>query len=156
MSRQELDYLREQLRINEVKQGDLRVEAGDLEDQIGKISRQLILDEKILAGTEWSIQLSSGKTNLYLEYEDGFDSAPMKKLKDLFWNGWHSSYSLTEEYELHFDDTRITIWFDSDDLINEFVELHQIKLINSCLPDMIERSKIELEALQKLASLVRK
>lgn len=166
--RQQLGQVREQLKINDEEQGALRVKEYYLSEHKDRLARQIILEEKILAGTEWELVLSSDGKEIYLDYHGSFDSAPINIIKELCWNGWHSSFELdpnfahrteTDDYkpsmyDIHFDDTRVSIWFDNPKVIASFIQKYQIKLISNDLPKAIASSKIELEILQDLQKIV--
>jgi hypothetical protein len=148
----------------------LRVEEYHLSERRYKLARQIILEEKILAGTEWELALSANGDQVYLDYYDSFDSAPINAIKELCWSGWHSSFELDPDYthrddesgveyipskyDIHFDDSRVTIWFDNPEAIAIFIQKYEIKLINNNLPKAIARAKIELETLQGLQKFI--
>lgn len=134
----------------EKKQADLRGQQYELETAREELIRQVILEDGLLNGTEWTVKLSN--SILYLEYNWSIDSAvgfELRSVVEMCRSGWHSSFDFAKDIEFQFDDNQISIRFDDHKLIKKFIENHKL-VITEEFSKEIAALRAELNTLETL------
>jgi hypothetical protein len=138
-----------ELKISECekKQADLRGDQYELETAREELVRQVILENGMLNGTEWTVKLY--KSTLYLEYKYSIESAEMSAVTELCRSGWHSSFELDKDIEFQFDDMKLSIRFDDHKLIKKFISDHKLVITEEFSKD-IAALRSEINTLETL------
>lgn len=137
--------LSEQIKSLEDRAADLHVDAFTMRTEREALISQMILDEKLLADTDWEIKLD-GSSGVYLQWTAG----EMEAITELVRTDWHSWFELSDGIKLQFDDTDITLTFKEGKQLLPFAKKNKLKLNGTGISDRLAKLKREAVALEDI------
>jgi hypothetical protein len=146
--RQEIIQLTASIRNIEDQAADLSTEAFKLREQREGLIAQMILDEKMLSGTEWEFNIDVGY--ILLEYNGTISDDHMEKLKQLCHNDYHSLFDLSDGIRLSFHDNEVSLTFEDPKQLMPFVKRHKIVVTGTRMIDKLSKLKREVSTLEEV------
>ena len=123
---------------------NLQVDAWTLRQERDELTAQLILEEKMLAGTTWELALGDITNLSYSETTPG----EMDKLKEVIRKDWHSTFELEEGVELRFDDSDVSLTFKDPKQVISFIRKNELIIGGAKVSDRLNNLKREVAALE--------
>lgn len=145
--RERIELLSEQVKDLEDRSANLQVDAWTLRQERDELIAQLILDEKMLAGTTWDLALGDITNLSYKETNPG----ELEGIKSLIRVDWHSTFELEEGVELHFDDGEISLIFKDPKQVLSFIRKNELIIGGAKVADRLNNLKREVAALEIVA-----
>lgn len=142
--KERIELLSEQVKDLEERSANLQVDAWSLRQERDELIAQLILEEKMLAGTTWDLALGDITNLSYSETVPG----ELDKMKALIRTDWHSSFELEEGVELHFDDSEVTLTFKDPKQVLSFIKKNGLAIGGNKVADRLNYLKREVAALE--------
>lgn len=142
--RQQIASLSTEITALEDHSANLQTEAWALRQKRDELIAQMILDEKMLAGTQWEISLGDITNLNYRETNPD----ELKGVKELCRQDWHSSFELEEGVDLRFDDNEISLVFKDPKQVLAFVRKNELVITGSKVSDRLNHLKREVAALE--------
>jgi hypothetical protein len=146
--RQQIEELKESISNIDLKACELQDEAAHLREKRDTIVSEVILEEELLANTNWEIRTFDN--DVYLQFVGKLKDERFASVIDVVWNGWHSWFNLEPEVQIRFDDAIVTLNFDDPKLVIPFVKKHKLKVTGQTLVDRMRELKRELSALEAI------
>jgi hypothetical protein len=129
------------------RSAELQAEAFKLRTEREELIAQMILEDKMLANTDWELRLS-GEANPYLEYRGPIDEGTMDDLFKLARTDWHCWFELTDGIKLQFDDNNVSLTFSEAKQIMPFIKQNKLKVTGTGVSDKLAKLKREVAALE--------
>jgi hypothetical protein len=142
--REKIASLTTEISALEDRAANLQVDAWALRQERDELIAQLILDEKMLAGTTWELALGDITNLSYSETVPG----ELDTIKSLIRTDWHSSFELEEGIELHFDDSEVSLIFKDPKQVLSFLRKNKLIIGGNKVADRLNHLKREVEALE--------
>ncbi len=115
------------------------------QQRAGLIARMLV-EEKLMEGTEWEMTLDHNSiARLSLKKDD---EGKMNYVEDLARDGWHSSFEIESGVTLQFDDNEISIEFQSAKMMIPFAKKNGMKVSGTTLTNKLSQLKRDVAALE--------
>lgn len=140
------------------KSQDISTQIADLRDKQEALFQTLLEEEKLLEGTEWSLQFLNGKARLFTHVNrsakpnsgDTTDDK-LNTISNLLRASWHSFYEITDDISIQFNDNEVEIDFTEVRLILPFVTKHKMVVDTSKFVDELRKARRQTSQLEKMA-----
>jgi hypothetical protein len=142
--RERIALLSAQVSDLEDRSANLQVDAWSLRQERDELIAQLILEEKMLAGTTWDLALGDITNLSYNETVKG----ELDGIKKLIRTDWHSSFELEEGVDLHFDDSEVSLIFKDPKQVLSFIKKNGLIIGGTKVADRLNHLKREVAALE--------
>lgn len=123
-------------------------------DQKNLLIKDLILEEKMLAGTEWLLVLDKYSNNIELEYITSRHEGKVDEISTLLGAGYHDLFELQPGIEIRFDDNDVLLTFKNSTQVYSFVKKNEMKLDCKTFISKVEALRNQLQSLEELASFL--
>jgi hypothetical protein len=129
----------------EDKSAILQGEAWNLRQEKDELIAKLILDEKMLANTNWDLTLGDITNLIHKEVTPG----AMDKITELIKAEYlYSTFELEPGVTLHFDEDNVTLSFEDAKLVMPFIRRNGMIIQGSRVTDRLNSLKREIVALE--------
>ncbi len=143
--KEQIEELTLKIKELEDQSAALQVDAFTLRQRREEVIGQMILEEKLLADTNWDLALdSSGVSLSYRESE--IDS--MEFIKELARTDYHSWFEIADGIQLKFDDNDISMSFKETKQLMPFVKKNGLKIVGTGITDRLNKLKRDVVALE--------
>lgn len=132
----------------EEQSANLQVESFSLRQKREELIATMIVEDKLLFGTEWDLTLD-GSSGAQLSYKES-ESKSMEFIKELARTDYHSWFEITDGIQLRFDDNDISITFKETRQVMPFVKKNGIKISGSGITDRLAKLKRDAVALETI------
>ena len=132
----------------EDKSANLQVESFALRQKREELIATMIVEEKLMADTEWDLTLD-GNAGANLSYKET-DSVSMEFIKELARTDYHSWFEITDGIQLRFDDNDISISFKETKQVMPFVKKNGLKISGTGITDRLSKLKRDAAALETI------
>lgn len=146
--RKQIEELTDKIKSLEDQSANLQAEAFGLRQDREELIAQMILEEKLLANTEWDISLD-GSSGAELSYKENGSTA-MEFLKELARTDYHSWFEISDGIQVKFDDNDISITFKETKQVMPFVKKNGLKISGSGITDRLNKLKRDAVALETI------
>jgi hypothetical protein len=144
--RDKIASLTTEIKTLEDHSANLQVEAWSRRQERDELIADLILGEKMLAGTTWELSLGDITNLVHKEAVEG----ELNKVRELTRKEYHSSFELEEGVNLRFDDSEINLVFDEPKQVLPFIRRNDINILGNKVADRLNSLKREIVALETL------
>jgi hypothetical protein len=137
-----------QIRDLEEQSANLQVDAFSLRQKREELIAAMIVEDKLMHGTEWELTLD-GSSGASLSYKES-ESDSMDFIKELARTDYHSWFEITDGIQLRFDDNDISITFKETRQVMPFVKKNGLKVSGSGITDRLAKLKRDAVALETI------
>jgi hypothetical protein len=150
--REQFDLVESRLKQNDKNQAELRVAKYHLQEEKKALVLQLIKEEKLLNGTTWFLKPYKNEqaSGLYLEYTGSVQDEQVAPLQKLTWDGWHSSFEVSPDIDLRFDDSILSISFQNTNDISPFIKEYGLLIKGNQILKKLEALDLEASGLRNI------
>lgn len=132
----------------EEQSANLQVESFRLRQEREELIAAMIVEDKLLHGTEWDLTLD-GSSGAHLSYKEN-DTDSMEFIKELARTDYHSWFEIVDGIQLRFDDNDISISFKETRQVMPFVKKNGLKIAGSGITDRLAKLKRDAVALETI------
>jgi len=133
--------------IDEIQQqiGKLNEKSYQLMGQCSTLAHQVLLEEKMLDGTIWSI-LENQPEYIFAELRGKLSDEVSELIRD----SWHSKFRLEDGVDILFNDTRVSLMVKPGVDISTLIKKYGLVIKTDQVQKLMVELKAKLDALQQL------
>lgn len=146
--RKQIAELSSKIKELEDESANLQVESFALRQKREELIAQMIVEEKLMADTEWDLTLD-GSSSAHLSYKETATGA-MEFIKELARTDYHSWFEISDGIQLRFDDNDISLTFKETRQVMPFVKKNGLKIYGAGITDRLAKLKRDAAALEKI------
>lgn len=146
--RKQIAELSSKIKELEDESANLQVESFALRQKREELIAQMIVEEKLMADTEWDLTLDGG-SSAHLSYKETATGA-MEFIKELARTDYHSWFEISDGIQLRFDDNDISISFKETRQVMPFVKKNGLKISGAGITDRLAKLKRDAAALETI------
>lgn len=121
-------------------------EAYDLRTKRAGMIARMLVDEKMMEGTEWELTIDHNSVaHLSLKKDE---EGRMDYVEKVTRDGWHSSFEIESGITLQFDDNEIAIDFQNAKMMIPFAKKNGLKISGNTLTNKLTQLKRDVAALE--------
>lgn len=127
----------------------LQVESFGLRQKREELIAQMILDERLLADTDWDLSVGGSAGDAVLSYKDTSPNT-IEFIKELARTDYHSWFEISDGIQLRFDDSDISLSFKESKQLMPFAKRNGLRINGSGIKDRLAKLKRDVIALETI------
>lgn len=142
-----------QIKELNAQSGKIQQAIDQLEQQQTRLAAQIVVEENLLKGTEWTIKYHKGSGDdcyVYLDYLGRTDDKELERLIELTWKGHHSTFYLEKGVAIYFNDNDMTLHITDTKQVKTVINKYGLVIVSSNITKRLQQLKEETESLQEL------
>lgn len=149
--RDELKNLQEAIAILEKESDKLRDQSSEMSESCSGIISELILEEKMLENSTWTIEINQASGGIYLEHTVGIGDPNLKPLADLTRTNYHCCFELEPGIELRYDDNLVLLCFTDVKMITSFIRKRGLIIDGNSVSHRLHKLRREVKTLETIS-----
>lgn len=134
------------------RSAELGHQAWELRRERETLTAKFILEEELLAGSTWDVELGSfaSGSSAYLNFtgQSSDKNSPIHKVVELARDDYHTNFALVDGVNIRFDDSEITLTFKEGVMMLPFIQKYGLVINGTSIQDRLAKLKRDVAALE--------